>query len=684
MTAIPLTVPPRSQRSQGSQGSPHRSSAAGEASGQPGGHTSAALRRVSFAFSADGSHAACLAAEADGRWFVESWRLSQEPGGLCVPEPLRPGTGGHRSEHLQSQLLPLADGRVLICRHEGLWQELVVRGTDGQADLSAGRLQQAGLRLLPLPSPAPGAPVAVALGTDGVSTTSVWLVSADGVSAPQLVAELLGRSGGGIWLDEGGRLLGLDQLQRLADGSPRVKAVALDLVTGSVSPLLELSARSNDRLAACDPATGLVLVRSDAPGEDRLGWGRLGSDEPPRFPECLRGGRQFLRPIAIEPGRNRVAVQADWGATSTLALWEPGSARLDPLRVPPGRLGGVAHWSVAGLRMPYSAPDHPAAMASVDVDLLLSGETRPIVQPVPLGLAPLQGGRAGFNSVVKVIPQPRETGWRLDGSARRGDGRPWESAQTVTLPGAAGPLEGVVYGGDAWLTAEHLVMALHGGPADAWRLEFEPTLQRFAAEGMAVVAPNQRGSTGYGTEHAEAVQNAWGGPDLDDVLTLLRSIGGQRASLGLGRVALFGVSYGAFLALLAAGTAPERVARVAAVSPFLSGARLQAEAGPAVQGLAERMGAAEEPADGRGPRDVLLLCHRLTSELLIVHGDADDVVPVTQSRLLRQELLRIGRVEGSDFQYVEAAGAGHEVLAEEGAPLLQELLAGFLRSARPT
>jgi dipeptidyl aminopeptidase/acylaminoacyl peptidase len=79
---------------------------------------------------------------------------------------------------------------------------------------------------------------------------------------------------------------------------------------------------------------------------------------------------------------------------------------------------------------------------------------------------------------------------------------------------------------------------------------------------------------------------------------------------------------------------------------------------------------------------VLLLCHRLTSELLIVHGDADDVVPVTQSRLLRQELLRIGRVEGVDFQYVEAAGAGHEVLAEEGAPLLQELLAGFLRRVR--
>ncbi|MEZ0068312.1 pimeloyl-ACP methyl ester carboxylesterase [Streptacidiphilus sp. MAP12-20] len=682
MTAIPLTVPPFPPLY------PYPSTAP-DAAGGPGRRpASAALRRVSFTFSADGSHAACLAAEADGRWFVESWRLGQAAGGtggaeVCEPEPLRPGAGGRRSESLRSQLVPLTDGRVLICRHEGSQQELIVRGTDGQADLSAGRLHRAGLRLLPLPAPTPGAPVAVALGTDGEASTTVWLISADGVSAPQPIAELPGLYGGGVWLDEGGRLLALDQLQRFGDGSGRVKTVVLDLVRGLLTPFLELSTRSNDRLAACDPASGLILVRSDAPGEDRLGWGVLGSSDPLHFPECLRGGTHFLRPVAIEPGRNRVAIQADWGATSTLALWEPGGVRLDPLPIPPGRLGGVGHWSAAGLRMPYSAPDRPAAMASIDVDLLLSGETRPIPRAVPLGLAPLQGGAAGLSSVVQVIPEPRETGWRLDGSAQRPDGRPWEPAQTVTLPGAAGPLEGVVYGGDAWLTAEHLVMALHGGPADAWRMEFEPTLQRLAAEGLAVVAPNQRGSTGYGVEHAQAVQDAWGGPDLDDVLTLLQSIGGQRESLGLGRVALLGISYGAFLALLAAGTAPERVAKVAAVSPFLSGARLHAEAGPAVRGLTERMGAATEPRDGRGPRDVLLLCHRLASELLIVHGDADDVVPVTQSRLLRQELLRIGRVEGVDFQYVEAAGAGHEVLAEEGAPLLQELLAGFLRSVRP-
>jgi len=240
----------------------------------------------------------------------------------------------------------------------------------------------------------------------------------------------------------------------------------------------------------------------------------------------------------------------------------------------------------------------------------------------------------------------------------------------------------VVYGGDSWLSAQHLVIALHGGPADAWRMEFDPPLQRMAAEGLSVVAPNQRGSSGYGPEHAQALQDAWGGPDLDDVLAMLSSVSGQRVALGLEPASLFGVSYGAFLALLAACTSPALVARCAVVAPFLSGARLLHEATEEVRALTERLGGALEPADGRGPRDVLRLCHQLTAPLLVVHGDLDETVPVNQSRTLRQELLRMGRVEGVDFRYVEAAGAGHEVLAEECGPVLHELLATFLCTGR--
>ncbi|MGA5699998.1 alpha/beta fold hydrolase [Peterkaempfera bronchialis] len=613
--------------------------------------TTPTLRRVSFTFAPDGSHAACLAASDGGGWYAESWRLDPA-GGASVPTPL-PLPGG-RSENLHAQLVALPDGRVLVCRSEGEYHRPAVLGPFTEQPL--GALRAPSLRLLPLPAPAsarPGTPLAVALGSDARPVTTVWLVDADG-GAPRQAAELPGLFGGGIWLDRDGRLLALD---RIADGL--VRTVVLDLADGSVSPLLEIAERSNDRLVLFDPDTRLTVVRSDAPGADRLGWGVLGDGQPLRFPECLHPSRALLRPIAVEPATDRaaaelrVAVQLDRGAGSTLAVWRPAGGGLDPLPIPPGRLGAVAHWSPAGLRLPYSAPDRPAALATLDVDALRA-------------------------------PSGFPAGWRLDSSAEPGDGGRWHPATTAELPGAAGPVEAVVYGGDGWATAPHLVVALHGGPADAWRLEFDPTLQRLAAQGLAVAAPNQRGSSGYGPDHATCLNGAWGGPDLEDVLALLADLAARRAALGLEPPALFGISYGAFLALLATCHAPAgQVARCAVVAPFLSGARLLAEASAPVRALIARLGGGDPIDDDRGPRDVLRLCHRIGAPLLMVHGDRDEVVPVGQSRLLRQQLLRVGRVEGRDFRYVEAAGSGHEVLAEGGAPVLRELLAAFLRTGRP-
>ncbi|MET8699034.1 alpha/beta fold hydrolase [Kitasatospora sp. NPDC004723] len=660
-----------------------------------------ALRRLGFTFAADGNHAACLASAADGGWYVESWRLPLD--GPAVPTGLR--LPGNRFESFRSQLVALPDGSVLVCRHDGERQQLVTLrpGTDpGGRPVTVERplttLRMPGLRLLPLPEGAPsgpGAPVAVALGSDTRPATTVWLVRAD-ESAPQQVAEIPGLHGGGVWLDRTGALLALD---RVRDGL--VRTVVLDLRGGTVTPLLEIGGHSNDRLVLFDPDSRFAMVRSDAPGADRIGWGVLGGGEPLRFPEALHVAGMFLRPVALRPDADgpRVAVQVDHGAGCSLALWRPAAGRLDPLPVPPGRLGAVGSWSAGGLRVPYSAPDHPAALATLDVDALLAHDPAttaagPVPVPLPLQLAPLGSGLPGPwrdtvppwrpGTVGRANTSVPPTGWRLDGSAEPGDGGRWRSAQSIELAGPAGPLEAVVYGGDAWLSSPHLVLALHGGPADAWRLEFDPALQRMAAEGLAVLAPNQRGSTGYGLAHAMAIRGTWGGPDLDDVLHLLEAVAGQRAALGLEPPALFGVSYGAFLALLTAAHAPAgQVTRCAVVAPFLSGSRLLAEASSSVRALTTRLGGGEPITDARGPRDVLQLAHRIGAPLLIVHGDRDEVVPVSQSRSLRDELLRIGRTEGTDFRYVEAAGAGHEVLAEEGGAVLHELLAAFLRTGRP-
>ncbi|GAA4997080.1 alpha/beta fold hydrolase [Kitasatospora paranensis] len=656
-----------------------------------------ALRRLSFTFAPDGSHAACLAAGPNGGWFAESWQLPPDGSPAAVTALALPGG---RTESMLAQPLALPDGRVLLCRHEGDRHALVLLAAAEEArEREIAVLRVPALRLLPLPAgAAAGGPVALALGTDARPVTTVWLVTADG-GPPQPLAELPGLHGGGVWLDDTGRLLAVD---RLAAG--HVRTVAVDLASGAVTPLLELGEQSNDRLLRYDVRTGLGLVRSDAPGTDRLGWGLLGGAGPIRFPEYLHALGPHLQPVALAPAAapdegSRVVLLADRGAASTLLLWRPGSARPVPLAVPPGRFGAVAHWSAAGLRMPYSAPDHPAALATLDVDAAAAGPGAATVAaggPLPLHLAPLHlpppgAAHPAAGPETARIPAARAAGpagaaagWRLEGSTAPADGGRWHGARALQLTGAAGPVEAVVYGGDTWQAAPHLVLALHGGPADAWRLEFDPALQRMAAAGLAVVAPNQRGSSGYGPDHAAAIQDAWGGPDLDDVLHLLDVLAGQRAALGLEPPALFGVSYGGFLALLAAAHAPAgQVARCAVVAPFLSGQRLLAESAAPVRALTTRLGGDVPLDDARGPRDVLQLAHRIAAPLLILHGDRDEVVPVGQSRTLRQELLRLGRAEGAAFRYVEAVGAGHELLAEDGAAVLHELLAGFLRTGQP-
>lgn len=600
------------------------------------------LRRVSYSFSLDGTHAACLATAGDGTWQVESWALGT--GGPHAAAAPRRMLG--RPEHLHTQLLALPDGSVLACRHEPGRHDLVLLGgpdADADGETVIGTVRTPGLRLLPYPG-ADG--LALVLATDTTPTTTVWRIPRT-LGALEILAELPGLFGGGVWLDTRGHRLALDAVR---DG--RVKTAVLDVRSAVLSPLLEMTEESNDRLQLCDPVGGLLVISSDAPGGDRLGWIRLpeNRDEPAgrvRFPEMVHLPNTMVRPVAIAPDGERVALQLDRGATSRLAVWTPEESTLLDITMPEGCLGGVGRWTAGGLHIPFSAPDRPGGLATVRPD-------RP--------------GRFGFAGSLET--------------PAAASGQPvWHSAHVETLAGDAGPVESIVYGGLDWRTADHLVVALHGGPAAAWRFEFSPVLQHLAAHGIAVVAPNQRGSIGYGEAYASCLHGAWGGPDLEDVAAIARTLGGERAAAGLPKPMLLGTSYGGYLALLAACTSPDAWSGVLAIAPFLSGPRLIAEASLPVRALMTRLGGDLELDDALGPRDVLRLAEGMRAPLLVVHGDRDDVIPVGQSRALRHRLLQLGRAEGTDFRYLELPGRGHEVFAGDGAPELYPRLTSFLTTA---
>ncbi len=314
-------------------------------------------------------------------------------------------------EEPDAQVAPLADGRVLIRRRVADRQmfSLLYPTGPGTGELPLGAVACAEMTLLP---PSPDGRCVYALSA-GEHQSSLWLV-AGGVFGPEEVARIPGRCSGGVWLDRAGRLLALD---RQAPGGGPVKAVAVDLGRGAeVTPLLQIAPDSDDRLLLADADSGLLLLRSDAPGRDRLGWGVLGSCLPVRFPECLRPADVAVTPFAVQPGQMlmpescAVALRIDGAAGSWVGVWRPAGRRLHQFAAPLGWAPGAGYWSRDGvLRLPYTngATSCGVAMLDAPQDVEPSsvsgrpsgaeGGTQPsaavaapaVCKPVPLGRAPL-------------------------------------------------------------------------------------------------------------------------------------------------------------------------------------------------------------------------------------------------------------------------------------------------------
>lgn len=328
------------------------------AAGATGAQGAAHRRRAAFTIAADGSYGARLALSGEaGCWFPERWTLDG-------PEPYTVPLPAAQPEEPDSEVLPLADGQVLIRRRVAGRHtlSLLYPAGPGTGERPLGAIECAELSLLP---PAPGGSFAFALG-HGERSTSVWLVHGGGFG-PQHLAELPGRCTGGIWLDRTGRLLALD---RRLDG--RTKTVVVDLRrAGETSPLLQITDDSDDRLLLADPDSGLLLVRSDAPGDERLGWGVLGSTRPVRFPDCLRPAQAEATPFAVQPGQVltpeacAVAFRLDGPAGRPwVGLWRPSERRLRQLPAPEGWLAGAGLWTRDGeLRLPYATGQVPCGVA---------------------------------------------------------------------------------------------------------------------------------------------------------------------------------------------------------------------------------------------------------------------------------------------------------------------------------
>lgn len=209
-----------------------------------------------------------------------------------------------------------------------------------------------------------------------------------------------------------------------------------------------------------------------------------------------------------------------------------------------------------------------------------------------------------------------------------------------------------------------VVVSIHGGPEAQFQPFFSPLIQYWVNElGVAVLAPNVRGSTGYGKTYTR-LDNAEKREDaVKDIGALLDWIATQ-PTLDASRIAVHGGSYGGYMVLASLVHFGDRIKAgvdivgIANFTTFLektSGYRVDLrrveygdERDPKMRELFERISPANH-AD------------RIRSALLVAHGRNDPRVPFSEA----EQIVSKVRANGRPVWTVYADNEGHGFARKE-------------------
>lgn len=222
-----------------------------------------------------------------------------------------------------------------------------------------------------------------------------------------------------------------------------------------------------------------------------------------------------------------------------------------------------------------------------------------------------------------------------------------------------------------------LIVMPHGGPAARDAEEWDWWAQFLADRGYAVVQPNYRGSTGYGTAFADKGKGEWGlkmQDDLNDAVAHLAGAGIADPK----RVCMVGGSYGGYAALRAAqrdGAAYRCAVSFAGVTDLNHLARFD---GRSLYGNSSRAYLKEKAPDFRSVSPINFP-QQFTAPVLLVHGKKDMRVPYAQSREMAEKLRKAGKT----VEYVELPEADHHLSREADRFEFLKRLEAFLAKHNP-
>ncbi len=224
-----------------------------------------------------------------------------------------------------------------------------------------------------------------------------------------------------------------------------------------------------------------------------------------------------------------------------------------------------------------------------------------------------------------------------------------------------------------------VILSIHGGPEGQEQPYLTNYYQFLVSRGYAILAPNVRGSTGYGKSYVGLDNGPLRWNALKDVAYAVRWIK-EKKNLDASKVACFGPSYGGFVTLAMLAHYPDLFA---AGVDFYGPCDLKSFLNRTAEYRRPiRMAEYGDPVRDSDFMDAISPARhagKIKAPLLVVQGETDPIVPKAES----EDIVRLVRESGGTAEYLLFPDEGHGFSKEADYVTAFERMLTFLMKHMP-
>lgn len=207
-----------------------------------------------------------------------------------------------------------------------------------------------------------------------------------------------------------------------------------------------------------------------------------------------------------------------------------------------------------------------------------------------------------------------------------------------------------------------LVM-VRGGPTAQTQNRYSRDIQYLVSKGYVIIAPNYRGSTGFGQPFQEANRRDLGGGDLQDIVAA-RAFLIESGYVDSDRVAVMGGSYGGYLTLMAVTKTPHLWAAGVAIVPFANWFTEYENEDEVLKAFDRMM--MGDPVENRDfwiDRSPYFFVDNIRAPLLMLAGGNDIRCPASETRDIAEKIAQ----RGGTVEYKIYENEGHSFSKRENS-----------------